>query len=195
MFTDATTTTDPCYALRVRSNFEKSVVAQLTGRGYSPFLPAYRTRRQWSDRMREIETPLFPGYVFCRFPLEFRLPVISTPGVLMIAGAGRHPLPVAEHELAAVRRVLEQGWPLEPWQFVEAGDRVVIERGALRGLEGILVEKRGDCRLILSVTLLQRSVAVAIDRDCARPAISPLAPRAHPALDELPHIARVGRHL
>ena len=168
---------EPFYALRVRSNFEKTVVAHLTGRGYSPFLPAYKTKRMWSDRMREIEQPLFPGYVFCRFPIESRLPVISVPGLIMIVGAGRCPLPVDEHEIAEVRHVLEAGWPMEPWKFLESGDQVVIDQGALRGVGGIMVSTRGECRLILSVTLLQRSVAVEIDRDWVRPAVALSAER------------------
>jgi transcription antitermination factor NusG len=131
----------------------------------------------WSDRIREIEQPLFPGYVFCRFPIESRLPVISVPGVIMIVGVGRRPVPVEEHEIGAVRRVLEAGWPLEPWKFLKSGDQVVIDRGALRGVAGILLSTRGGCRLILSVTLLQRSVAVEIDRDWVRPAAAQSAER------------------
>lgn len=169
--------TEPYYALRVLSNFEKTVVAHLTGRGYSPFLPVYKTKRTWSDRIREIEQPLFPGYVFCRFPIKSRLPVISVPGVLMIVGAGRHPVAVDEHEINAVRRVLEAGWPIAPWQFLKLGDPVVIDRGALRGVSGILLRTQGECRLILSVTLLQRSVAVEIDRDWVRPVAAPLPER------------------
>ena len=121
-----------------------------------------------------VEAPLFPGYLFCRLDLQNRLPVLMTPGVTQIVGYNRIPVPVDESEVDAIRTTVASGLKSEPWPFLEAGDRVQIEQGPLRGLEGILLEVRGAQRLVLSVTLLQRSVAVEINPAFVRP----LAPAA-----------------
>src|SRR5690242_12383861 len=93
------------YALQVRTGMEKLASAGLRGKGYEEFLPLYRTQRRWSDRVKEIEVPLFPGYLFCRFdPLDRLIPVLSTPGVSRIVAAGKAPIPVAEEEMEAVSR-------------------------------------------------------------------------------------------
>ncbi len=168
------------YALCVRARHERIAWSVLQNKGYETYLPLYRSRRKWSDRITELELPLFPGYVFCRFdPSDRRVPILTTPGVQHIVGAGRSPLPVDESELAAVRAVIASGLAAEPWPYLKAGHRVRIDAGALEGLEGILVEVKKHHRLVISVTLLQRSVAVEIDRTW----VSPVAPvlRARPA--------------
>src|SRR5580698_3155589 len=153
----------PWFALQVRTRQEASVGDQLNGQGYERFLPLYKARKRWSDRIKEVETPLFPGYLFCRFDPCDRLPILKTPGVIQIIGYNRLPIPVEEHEIAAIQRLVASGVPNRPWPFVAVGDRVTIESGALRGLEGILTGVKGNHRLVLSVSLLQRSVAVEID--------------------------------
>ena len=165
------------YALQVRTGMEKLASAGLRGKGYEEFLPLYRTQRRWSDRVKEIEVPLFPGYLFCRFdPLDRLIPVLSTPGVSRIVAAGKAPIPVAEEEMEAVSRIVQSGIAAEPWPFLSAGCHVSIERGPLAGLDGILTGTAGGDRLVVSVSLLQRSVAVQVDRawvrvihDTARP--------------------------
>ncbi len=166
---DSLETPDPWYALRVRSNCEKNVSAHLEGRGYAPFLPVYRLRRTWSDRQKEITLPLFPGYIFCRFPIQKRLPIVTTPGIVSIVGAGKQPLPIDESEMSAILSICNSDLPAQPWPYLRRGDYVVIERGSLQGVEGILVDYRKGFRLIVSITLLQRSVGVEIDRDWVRP--------------------------
>ena len=153
------------YAIRVASNFERSVSRVICGKGIEGYVPVYRERRSRHGRACEIERPLFAGYVFARFDVLHRLPVLTTPGVVHIVGAGRIPVPVDDSELAAVRRMAECGLRVEPWPFVCVGDTVTIESGPLRGLEGTVLEFKGEYRLIVSVTLLQRSVAAEIDRD------------------------------
>jgi transcription antitermination factor NusG len=153
----------PWFALRVRSRHENLVAAFLRGKGYEWFLPTYVSGRQWSDRVKRTELPLFPGYLFCRFNVHERLPILKTPGVISVVGIANNPIPVDEDEIAALRVLVRTGVPREPCPFLRAGQRVRIERGALTGLEGILLEFRGRRRVILSVTLLQRSVAVEID--------------------------------
>jgi len=137
----------------------------LAASGLEEFLPLYRSRRRWSDRVKEIDLPLFAGYVFCRFCPQERLRVLLIPGVTGIVGFGGRPAPVEEEEIAAIRRMTASGNRLEPWPYLKAGQRVRIERGPLRGLEGVLERGKDYWRVVVSVELLQRSVAVEIDRD------------------------------
>lgn len=153
----------PWFALQVRTKHELGVASLLRGRGYAPFVPLYQCRKRWSDRIKVVDAPLFPGYLFCRLNLQNRLPVLMTPGVTQIVGYSRVPIPVDEAEINAIQAMVASGLPNQPWPFLQVGERVQIERGPLRGLEGILLEVRGAHRLVLSVTLLQRSVAVEID--------------------------------
>jgi transcription antitermination factor NusG len=160
---------NPWYALRVKSRFERTVASHLHARGFESFLPLYKCRRRWSDRFKEIELPLFPGYVFCQFDPLNRLPVLTVPGIVHVVGIGRIPVAVDEAELAAVRAAVKSGLPSEPWPFLQIGHRVRIEYGPLCGIQGILLGFRGNRRLVLSVTLLQRSVAVQVDEAWVQP--------------------------
>ncbi len=153
----------PWFALRVRSRYENTVATFLGGKGYEWFLPLYKSRRRWSDRIKEIELPLFPGYVFCRFDLQHRLPILTTPGVVTVVGIGKRPIPIDDGEIAAIQAAVRSELPSRPWPFLEIGQRVRVEYGPLCGLEGILLDFKGHHRLILSVILLQRSVAVEVD--------------------------------
>jgi transcription antitermination factor NusG len=155
------------FALSTRAQREKMVASLLHNKGYEEFLPLYRSRHRWSDRMKEMEKPLFPGYVFCRFDVQNRLPILMTPGVRFIAGIGKTPLAVDDDEMIALQQVVRSGLPAEPWPFLQVGQRVRIERGALQGLEGILMGFKKPHRLVVSITLLQRSVAVELDGDIA----------------------------
>jgi transcription antitermination factor NusG len=153
----------PWFALQVRTRHESGVAKYLQGQGYELFLPLYTCRKRWSDRVKEVQTPLFPGYLFCRFDPQDRLPVIKTPGVMQIVGANRVPVAVDEAEINAIQTLVASGIPNQPWPFLQVGDRVRIESGSLCGLEGILMDFKGAHRLVLSITLLQRSVSVEID--------------------------------
>jgi transcription antitermination factor NusG len=153
----------PWFALQVRVRYELGVAEYLDGKGYEWFLPLYKCRKRWSDRIKVVEAPLFPGYLFCRFNPQNRLPVLKTPGVIQVVGNNRTPIEVDEREINAIQALVASGVPNQPWPFLELGDRARIESGPLRGLEGILIEFKGNHRLILSVSLLQRSVAVEID--------------------------------
>jgi len=157
------------FALSTKRNREKSVAEILRGKGYQDFLPTYVSRRKWSDRYKDLEFPLFPGYVFCRFDPRWRLPILTTPGVVMVVGNGRVPVPVEDSEIDALRAVVASRLRVEPWPYLSAGQRIRIEAGALTGLEGIFLEMRKSCRVVVSVELLQRSVAVEVDRSCIRP--------------------------
>ncbi len=168
------------YALQVRPRFEKIVSRNLEAKGFDEFLPLYRRRRQWSDRVKEIEVPLFPGYVFCRFDIDNRLPVLRVPGISSIVGVGKLATAIDEREIEDLRSVVASGVGYQPWSFVSVGQTVSVEHGALEGLEGIVTMVKNEHRLIISVPLLQRSVAVEIDQAYVRPvnrAPSGAAPR------------------
>jgi transcription antitermination factor NusG len=160
----------PWYALHVRTRYEAGVAAHLRGMGYEDFLPVYKHRSRWSDRVKDMETPLFPGYLFCRFDVRRRLPILKTPGVIQVVGYSRQPIPVEETEIEAIQALISSQIPCQPWPYLEVGAKVRIESGPLRGREGVLVDFKGSQRLILSVALLQRSVAVEIDAMLVKPA-------------------------
>jgi transcription antitermination factor NusG len=159
----------PWYALFVRVNHEIKVSSALRNKGCEEFLPLYRARHRWSDRIKEIQSPLFPGYVFCRFDLKRRLPILTTPDVHFIVGTGKAPIPIDEREINNLKLIAESQLQAEPWPYLKIGERIRIEQGALAGLEGVLLAVKKPFRLIVSVTLLQRSVAVEIDETWASP--------------------------
>lgn len=157
------------YAVRVRSQHEDVVARHLRVRGLESFSPLYKQQHRWSDRFKEVELPLFPGYVFCHFDAANRLPVLTVPGVVHVVGAGKTPLPIEETEIAAIQMAMKSGCPAQPWPFLEIGQKVRIEYGPLCGIEGILLGLKGQKRLVLSIALLQRSVAVEISGEWVRP--------------------------
>jgi len=152
------------YAVHVRPRFEKSTAAILRNKGFQEFLPLYNAHRCWKKRMADVQFPLFPGYVFCRFDAsDRRVPIVTTPGVIQIVGLGRVPVPVDDAEIDAVHKLVASGLASEPWPWFQAGAPVRIQHGSLAGVEGIFLEVKKRHRLVISVTLLQRSVAVDID--------------------------------
>lgn len=156
------------FAVRVKSNYEKPVSAILRGKGFEEFLPIYRSRRHWSDRIKLIDLPLFPGYLFCRLDLNRRLPLLTTPGFLYLVGKGKTPEPLDESEIMAIQSVVRSGVPALPWASVVVGQKVRLERGPLRGVEGIVARIAEQHRIYVNVTLLQRSIFVQVDPDWIR---------------------------
>jgi transcription antitermination factor NusG len=152
------------FALRVRSRNEKQVSLLLKTRGLEEFFPFYATRRRWSDRTITAELPLFPGYVFCRFDPMQRLSIITTPGVIEIVGNGQMIGVVDEREIEAIRRVMECRADAQPWPYLRTGDWVRVDGGLLDGLEGILLREKKAPRVVISVTLLRRSISIEVDR-------------------------------
>jgi len=175
------------YALQIRSRWEGTAAKLLRGKGLETLLPTYDTKRKWSDRIKAVELPLFPGYVFCRFDVHDRLPVLITPGVLSVVGVGRTPAAVEDSEMLSIQAAMRTGIHMEPWPYVEIGERVRIDGDAMDGMEGILASFKGSHRVVISVTLLRRSVALEIDRS----RITPLQfPRTTPgeAAEELSEV-------
>jgi transcription antitermination factor NusG len=153
----------PWYALQVRSCYEKTVASNLFAKEYECFLPIYHRKRQWSDRIMESEQPLFPGYLFSKFDVNKRLPILTTPHVMRIVGCGNTIQPVDSKEILAIMAVVASGFRAWPMPYHQIGQRVRIEYGALAGVEGIIIDSKAPTRLVVSVSLLQRSVALEID--------------------------------
>jgi transcription antitermination factor NusG len=157
------------FALTVKYQHERQVESLLNSGGVDTFLPLYRVRRRWSDRVKDLAAPLFPGYVFGRFLISERVRIVRTPGVARIVGFAGSPAPVPELQIESIRAALASRLPLSPWPYLKAGDRVRIERGPLRGVEGTLLQLKDGLRLILSVEMLQRSLAVEVESDMVGP--------------------------
>jgi transcription antitermination factor NusG len=184
-------TIDSWYAIRVRSRFEQAVSAALCGKGYNEYLPLYCSRRKWSDRSKHLDLPLFPGYLFCRFDVQVRLPILMTPCVISIVGTGKIPVAISDQEIGAIRAVIRSGLHLQPWPQLVVGSKVVIEEGPLKGLEGVAMDVKNKYRLFVSVPLLQRSVSVEIDRDWVRPLSTFMAPHSIPSATRLSSHSKV----
>lgn len=156
----------PWFALQIRHSHDFIVPNLLTTKGYEVLAPVYRSRRRWSDRFKEIDAPLFPGYVFCRFdPFSPSTgPVVTTPGVLKILGFGGKPEPLDETEIEWVRLAAQHGLSPRPCEYLSIGSRIRVERGPLFGVEGILKRIKNRELLVISVSMLQRSISVEIER-------------------------------
>ncbi len=152
------------YAIAVKPHAETAVGIALERKSFETFFPTLTIERRWSDRAKKLAAPLIPGYVFCRFDGEHRLPIMTTPGVREIVGYGRQAAPVDESELTALRRVIASGGPVRSCDYLRHGDRVEVAEGPMQGLRGLLLEVKGSCRVVVSVELLQRSVSVELDR-------------------------------
>lgn len=157
----------------MKSRHEKVVAESLRGKNYSEFLPLYSARCRSGRSFKDVQLPLFPGYVFCRFDIHRRLPILTTPGVLLVVKTGDDFCPVEEQEISFIQTVVNSGLDAQPWPFLKEGDHVHVEEGPVRGLDGILLSVKNTHRLVVSVTLLQRSVAVEIDRCWVRPVSIP----------------------
>jgi transcription antitermination factor NusG len=162
---------DACrwFALRVKSNCERIVAAGVQHKGFEGFLPEYRARHIWSDRTKTVDLPLFPGYVFCRLDPKGRLALLTIPGALHFVGVGKTPVPIEDAEIAAIQTAVRSGLAIEPWEYLEPDQLVRLDSGPLAGLEGLFVETRKGYRVVVSVTLLKRSIAVEIERHWVTP--------------------------
>ena len=159
----------PWWAIYTRHQHEKHVADALQSKGYDVFLPQYQSVRRWKDRRKLLSLPLFPGYVFVRGTRQRRLGIVSTPGVHMVLSQGEDAAVIPETEIDAIRRTLDAKFAVEPHPYLNCGDRVRVIRGALEGLEGILVRKKNFYRLVLSVEMLAKSVCVEIEATDVQP--------------------------
>lgn len=151
------------YAIQTRSRHEKVVRDQLDAKGFTHLLPLWRKRSVWKDRVKVVEVPLFGGYLFGYFALQDKIAVLETVGVARIVGINGKPVPVPEEQIAAVRTMVEQRLPYDPYPYLTEGMRVRIKHGVLAGAEGVLIAKKQRHRLVLSVDIIQQAVAVDVD--------------------------------
>lgn len=159
---DTTFRTD-WYALHTRHRHEKVVAQALSTKGFSVFLPLYTAVRCWRDQTRKLCLPLFPCYVFLRWGLERRLEIVTTPAVHGFVEFAGRPAVIPEAEIDGVRRMVESSLRVEPHPLLKSGYWVRIKYGPLAGIEGILVRKKNLFRLVLTVEMLGRSVAVEVE--------------------------------
>ena len=153
------------YAAYTAPRHEKKIAEQLRDRSIESFLPLYETMRRWKNGRHKVQLPLFPGYVFVHIPLREKLSVLKLPSVVRLVGFNGQPLPLSDDEVAAIQTCLNRGSKLAPHPFLAVGKRVRIIRGPLEGLEGIVVRKKSQCRFVISLELIQRSVAVDVEQD------------------------------
>jgi transcription antitermination factor NusG len=159
----------PWFALRVKPKHEKTASAALTAKGYESFLPLFLSRRKYGDRFKNLHLPLFAGYSFCRFDPCDRLPILKTDSVLSILGNGKELVSVPDREITALQVAVASKLAIQAHPFLNVGDHVSLAEGPLRGSQGILVQLKGHDHLVVSVTILQRSISVQIDRAWVRP--------------------------
>jgi len=158
-------TSQAWFALQTMPRNEKKIDYLLRQKGYECFTPVYRQKRKWSDRTVKIDLPLFPSYVFCYLNPLFLGKVVATQGVTRIVGFGGKPAEIAVEEIEALRLLNSSNFLREPWRYLPDGTPIIVETGPLAGVQGILCPGRDGKRLIISVTLLQRSVAIQLDED------------------------------
>jgi len=167
------------FAVITRSRHEKSVSRILQARSVEEFLPVYESVHRWNDRNAVVSQPIFPGYVFVRIDLPERMLVLSVPGVVSFVGPQGRPASIPEEELVALRLCLEHQLRMEPHPYLAVGSRVRIRHGSLAEMEGILVRKKGLFRLVLSVNLIARSVAVEVDASNVVPVAGCASHKSH----------------
>ncbi len=168
----------PWFALRVKPNHEKRVSELINYQGLEEFLPLYRVRRRWRQRLQNVDMPLFPGYVFSRFNRQDWTRIVDTPGVIDAVRFGTTLASVDQDEIQALQLVQQSKTATQPSPYLRAGQSIRVTAGPLAGVNGTLMEIKGVARLVLSVTILQRSVLVEIDRNWV-------------TYDPLPHIPSI----
>jgi transcription antitermination factor NusG len=159
------------YAVTTRSRQEKVVASMLEYLEVSNFLPLLNEERRWSDRKQVVAMPLFQGYVFVRITTsgEFQLRVLKVPGVVDFVRSRSGPLPIPDKEIEDVRAVLSHGVGCSPYPFLKAGDRVRVIRGPLAGIEGTLIRSGSQSKLVISIEMIQRSIAAGVAESDVEP--------------------------
>jgi transcription antitermination factor NusG len=164
------TPTSPWYALYTCPRHEKCVAQQIEQRRIDCFLPLYRSVRRWKDRRKELELALFPGYVFVRLALPERFRVLQLPSAVRLVSFNGQPAALPEGEIEQLRERLSRGGCVEPHPYLRVGRRVRVRGGPMQGLEGIIVRRKDRCRVVFSLDLIMRSVAVEVDESDVEPA-------------------------
>jgi transcription antitermination factor NusG len=158
-------------ALVVRHRAERKVQKSLANLGLETFVAWHGVRRRWADRIKILEQNLIPGYVFCRSTFAERTAVMRQAGVEKVLSFNRTPALIPDQEIASLKRAVSSELPLGPWPYLRAGQRVRIEKGVLAGMEGTLARESAGWRVVVTISALQRSIAVEVDRDMIAPEV------------------------
>jgi len=153
------------YAGYTASRHEKRVAEHFAQRGVKHFLPLYETIHRWNNGRHRVQLPLFPGYIFVRIALRDRLRVIEVPGFVRLVGFNGLPYPLPEADINRMKEALNKGVLAEPYPYLTAGTRVEIRNGPMQGMTGILLRRQNKCRVVISVDLIMRSMAVEVEAD------------------------------
>ena len=151
------------YVAQTRSRHEKLVSRQAADRGIECFLPLYRSIRQWKDRRKQVDLPLFPGYVFAKLTSQERRAVLEVPGIVRFVSCGANPATLPEDEMEALRNGLAQRTFAQPHPYLQVGCKVRVVRGPFAGAQGLLLRKKNRITVVISIDLIMRSIAVHVD--------------------------------
>jgi transcription antitermination factor NusG len=151
------------YAGYTASRHEKRVAEHFAQRGVEHFLPLYETIHRWKNGRHRVQLPLFPGYIFVRIALRERRRVIEVPGFVRLVGFSSLPCPLPEADINRMKEALNKGVVAEPYPYLTVGTRVEVRNGPLQGMTGILVRRQTKCRVVISVDLIMRSMAVEVE--------------------------------
>ena len=153
------------FAVQTKPRHEKKVNSELAEKGLESFLPLHRERRRWSDRQKWVDVPLFSNYLFVRIAeeTESRTRVLRTSGVVRLVGAPGRGTPLPDEQIENLQTIVSEGVPLASHSYLKVGERVRVSGGTLNGIEGVLVAIKGDRRLVVSVDLIQKSVAIQLE--------------------------------
>jgi transcription antitermination factor NusG len=161
------------YAVYTKHQHEKSATELLAKKGFEVLLPLYGATHRWKDRVKNVLLPVFPCYLFLRTNLQRKLDILRTPGVFWLVENGGHACPVPESDIEAVRRIAQSPGQLKPHPYLKSGDRVRVRVGPLMGVEGILARVKNEYRVVVSMDLLQKAVAVEVDISIVEPVQGP----------------------
>ena len=156
------------FALQVAVLSEARISVLLRQKAYPVFLPAFSVTRKYADRTKKVEVPLYAGYLFCRFDPQLSLDVRTTPGVIRIVHVANVPAEVPESEIESIRALLSSGLPIQPISHPGVGEQIEVTHGPLRGVRGVVVSADGGLQLVVTLTLLNRSVCVQFDTSAVR---------------------------
>jgi len=151
------------YAVHTRARHEKRVAERLATRSVEFFLPLYRSPHRWNDRTRAVEQPLLPGYLFVRIALQDRLLALEVPGVVRLLSFQGHPVPLPDEEVQQIRFAVHANLRMDPHPYLKVGSRVRVTRGPLEGTEGYVLRNKSEFRVVISLDMLMRSIAVEMD--------------------------------
>ena len=152
------------FALQVVPRHEKSVDNILEYRGIDHFLPTYRVRRRWSDRVTLVEQPLFPGYVFCKSQSNLMEVIRGYFGIIGLVAFGGRPHPIPDKEIEALQQIVQGKREYRAFPYLSVGQKVQVISGPLTGISGIIMQFKNRDRLVISLDFIMKSVSVEIDQ-------------------------------